>query len=68
MVGFIKTDEVTSSKKLRKGILNPADSLHNVSPDMQAANRINALYARDYKVTKDIRIISRSLAHLGRSS
>ncbi len=65
-VGFINLDGANGSKKLRPGVLNPADALQNVSPDHQAANRINALYARDYKVNKDIRIIMRSLALLGR--
>ena len=67
-VGFIQTGNEIEAKRLRKGVLNPADLLHKAITDTQTANRMNALYARDYKVSKDIRIIFRSIALLGRST
>lgn len=67
-VGFISIGNETELKRLRNGVLNPADSLQNLVPDAQTANRLNALYARDYKVSKDIRIIARSISLLGRKT
>jgi len=65
-VGFIQTSATASANTIRKGVLNPADGLQIEIPDEQVANRLNALYARDYNVDKDFRIILRSLSSLGR--
>jgi O-antigen biosynthesis protein len=65
-VGFVETPDNHASKELRKGVLNPADGPNIGVPDAATSHRLNALYARDYKVSKDIRIVSRSLSKLGR--
>ncbi len=67
-VGFVETPDVPASKELRKGILNPSDGPNIAVPDAATAHRLNALYARDYNINKDLRIISRSVAMLGRKS
>jgi len=65
-VGFVETTDNQASKELRKGVLNPADGPNIAVPDATTAHRLNALYARDYNVGKDIRIVSRSISKLGR--
>jgi len=67
-VGFVSSPDGVSSKDLRKGILNPSDGPNIDVPDTATANRLNALYARDYNVNKDLRIISKSIKKLGRAS
>ncbi len=65
-VGFIRRSGQPVMEQVRHGVLNPADVLYPVTPDDQAANRLNALYARDYSVEKDLRIVMRSIVLLGR--
>jgi O-antigen biosynthesis protein len=65
-VGWVGGGYGELSGLLRKGILNPSDSLRIPLPDQQAATRLNALYARDYNIEKDLRIVGRSVALLGR--
>lgn len=66
-VGFIPYKDQKITKGMRPGILFPSDGLGQVVPGSSAAERINALYARDYKINKDLKIILRSLKHVGRS-
>ena len=65
-VGFIQSSDGISQDELRHGVLNPADGTGIGSPDAATSTRLNALYARDYNVNKDIRIIMKSLSQLGR--
>ncbi len=65
-VGFISDKVAKQAKGMRKGILHPADGIGELIPDSHAAERLNALYARDYSISKDLRIISRSMHMLGR--
>jgi O-antigen biosynthesis protein len=53
---------------LKKGVLNPADGLTQTTTDNQTLNRLNVLYARDYKPAKDLKIIWRSIKLLGRKT
>jgi GT2 family glycosyltransferase len=52
--------------KIRNGILNPLDSLNNMVNDELTINRLNSLYARDYKVYTDLNIIRKGWRNLGR--
>ncbi|MBK6639938.1 MAG: hypothetical protein IPG39_01245 [Bacteroidetes bacterium] len=65
-VGFISDKVAKQAKGMRKGILHPADGIGELIPDSHAAERLNALYARDYSISKDLRIILRSMHMLGR--
>jgi O-antigen biosynthesis protein len=65
-VGFIQSESTTAISNIRSGILNPSDGLQIEIHDQQTVNRLNALYARDYNVNKDVKIILRSVALLGR--
>ena len=49
---------------IKYGIFHPSDLLKN-KPSFDALQRINILYARNYKVGTDIRILSKKLFSLG---
>ena len=51
---------------IKKGILNPADSIKNKEVTSETINKMNILYARDYKIINDIGIIFRNIRGLGR--
>ncbi len=54
--------------KIRNGILNPLDSLNSRVNDEITINRLNSLYARDYRVYTDLNIIRKGWRNLGRRS
>jgi hypothetical protein len=47
-------------------VLNPTDVLKRKDIDSETINRLNLLYARDYKVLNDLTIVFRGLRDLGR--
>ncbi len=53
--------------EIRKGILNPADAIRIKSLSAEAIEKLNILYARDYRILNDLQIIFRGWARLGRS-
>ena len=52
--------------KFRKGVLTPLDIFNDSIKDSAVQNRLNALYAKEYKVYNDARIISKGWRKLGR--
>ncbi|MDA3879581.1 MAG: glycosyltransferase [Prolixibacteraceae bacterium] len=50
---------------VQKGILTTTDALDIDNPETEVTERLNVLYARDYKVVKDIEIVFKSFAKLG---
>lgn len=50
---------------IKKGVLSPLDALPSPT-DSPTIHNINAIYARDYKVATDIRIVWRGFRNLGR--
>jgi O-antigen biosynthesis protein len=65
-VGYCKSQ--TQEEKLpaiKKGVLNPANSLNTQHLDDATLQRLNLLYARDYKISTDIDIILKGFRHLG---
>ena len=54
--------------KIKDGILNPLDSLNNKIIDDITINRLNSLYAKDYKVYTDLNIIRKGWRNLGRQT
>ena len=63
-VGYAgKTDKLPP---LRPGILNPLDGLKSNVTDELTINRLNSLYARDYRVYTDLNIIRKGWRNLGR--
>lgn len=65
-VSYASTPAVTS-KKFKRGILTPLDSFINFNPDLPTIERLNMLYAKEYNVYEDLRIIFKNLRKLGRS-
>jgi GT2 family glycosyltransferase len=52
--------------KIRQGVLNPLDSLNNRVVDDLTINRLNSLYARDYRIYTDLNIIRKGWRNLSR--
>jgi GT2 family glycosyltransferase len=53
---------------IKYGILYPTDVLRNQDISEQTIDRLNLLYARDYKVMNDINIIRKGFRQLGRKA
>ena len=54
--------------KIKNGILNPLDSLNSKINDDLTINRLNFLYAKDYRVYTDLNIIRKGWRNLGRET
>ncbi len=67
-VGYRITKNSTDHKlpKIRPGILNPTDILKNKDISNETIDRLNLLYARDYKVINDLNILIKGFRNLGR--
>ncbi len=52
--------------EIKSGILSPIDPLKQKKLDDAAINRLNQLYAKDYKIGNDLGIILKSYKELGR--
>ncbi len=50
--------------KLKQGILNPLDGMENIT-DHQS-DKLNLIYARDFSILKDVKIIAEGFKHLDR--
>jgi hypothetical protein len=51
---------------IRKGILNPSDALPQRSLSREDITRLNILYARNYQLSNDVRILMKGFRHAGR--
>jgi O-antigen biosynthesis protein len=51
---------------IRKGVIYPTDSFNQQKPDDQAIARLNMLYARDYRIGNEFRLLYKGFRHLGR--
>ena len=62
-----EADTVNSGlPKIRKGILNPLDMLKEKNLDQSTIHRLNSLYAKDYHVKTDLKIIRKAFRWLGK--
>ncbi len=57
--------ESSSLPKLRKGILSPAVNLPEEKNEPELHDRLNVIYARDYKVSNDFQIVWKGFRQLG---
>ena len=62
----IKSDNMLPT--IRPGILSPVDGLKRISTDQLTKNRLNSLYAKDYKASIDLQIIRKGWRNLGRKA
>ncbi len=53
---------------IKKGILNPADVIKNEMLTVEILERLNLLYAKDYRVSTDLSILRKGFRNLGRKS
>jgi GT2 family glycosyltransferase len=58
--------ELINLPRIRKGVLNPADAFYNINFDSETINRLNMLYARDYKISNELNIMVKGFRELGR--
>jgi lipopolysaccharide/colanic/teichoic acid biosynthesis glycosyltransferase len=68
LVGYRITENSTDHKlpKIKPGILNPTDILTHKNIPSETIDRLNLLYARDYKIINDLNIIFKGFRNLGR--
>jgi len=59
-------DQLKQLPKIRKGVLNPLDSVKFQQHDIDTIKHINILYARDYNPWKDLNIIFFAIRKLGK--
>ncbi len=65
-VGYNSKGHNEKLPHLRNGVLNPADSFKNKLFSDDILNKVNTIYAEDYKVANDINIIFKGFRELGR--
>lgn len=66
-VGFYSSDEIADKNlKVKKGILNPTDLHDSFGLDQETIEQLNFEYGRDYSIGKDLEIVFKNLAQLGR--
>jgi len=51
---------------IRRGIIYPTDGLDKQHIDHQTIDRLNMLYARDYRLGNEFRLLYKGFRHLGR--
>ena len=56
----------TQPGNMKSGILSPADALKGISLDPLTVTRLNMLYARDYKIRNDLKILWKGIRQAGR--
>jgi O-antigen biosynthesis protein len=52
---------------IRKGILYPTDALPDSNPESATILRLNQVYARDYRIGNEFRLLYKGFRHLGRN-
>jgi hypothetical protein len=50
--------------RLKQGILNPLDGMENITSHQ--SDKLNLIYARDFSILKDAKIIAEGFRHLDR--
>jgi O-antigen biosynthesis protein len=63
-VGYKQTAKEQELPKIKTGVLNPVDILPS-EPDDLTIQRLNQLYAKDYKINNDLQIIIKGWKYLG---
>lgn len=66
-VGYAASPQKSAHRlpAIKKGVLTPLDALPS-PPDNSTIHDINTIYARDYKVATDVRIVWKGFRNLGR--
>ncbi|MFA6261210.1 MAG: glycosyltransferase [Bacteroidia bacterium] len=64
-VGYAAVENSTTLPHIRKGVVTPADLLDQRSMNTYTIQKLNFLYAKDYSIEQDLRIVLGSLRKLG---
>ena len=66
-IGYHETMTISTSQlpKIKKGVLSPLSALRDANLDEATINRLNSLYAKDYHVYTDLRILRKGWRELG---
>jgi hypothetical protein len=66
-VGYAQKDESEGSlPRIQKGVLSPIDKIRYLKSPKETAKKLDAVYAREYGLRKDLAIISGGFNRLGR--
>ncbi|MDF1571830.1 MAG: glycosyltransferase [Bacteroidales bacterium] len=67
IVGYYNgtTADTLTLPKLRKGILHPAVALKDKDADQETLEKLNVIYAKDYKPATDLQILLKGFRQLG---
>lgn len=64
-VGYASVENTNILPRIRKGVVTPADILDRRSVNAYTIQKLNFLYAKDYTIEQDIRIVLGALRKLG---
>jgi GT2 family glycosyltransferase len=66
-VGYYNSEKISSAHlpRIKKGILSPVNAVRDAGLDEGTINRLNSLYAKDYRIYTDINILRNSCRELG---
>ena len=62
-VGYYKNNSSAKLPKLKKNVLSVSDGIDPINDDI--ATKLNVVYAKDYSIIADLRILIRNLKLLG---
>ncbi|MBI5219799.1 MAG: glycosyltransferase [Bacteroidia bacterium] len=67
-VGYCRGDGINTYElpKIKNGILNPLDVIKSKEISVDASEKINMNYAKDYRLLNDMNIILKSIKNIGR--
>jgi GT2 family glycosyltransferase len=61
-------EEKKSLPAIRKGVLAPSDAVHTKNTEFKSSEKLDMLYAKDYQVYNDLRIVLSGWRELGRKN
>ncbi len=66
-VGYYTSEKISSAHlpKIKKGVLSPINAVRGSAPDEPTIQRLNSLYAKDYRIYTDLNILRNSWRELG---
>jgi GT2 family glycosyltransferase len=65
-VGYAANPSGFSLPKIRRGVLSPLDIIRKESADANTADKLNMLYAKDYRIYNDLNIVIKAFRNIGR--
>ena len=65
-VGYAPENISQRLPKIKPGVLSPIDIIETIPKDSEAVHQVNSIYARDYHILTDLKIIWKGLFKLGK--